>query len=347
MIRFRPRLSHPVAAALLALWLAAAAAPASATRQAAGSQAVIRTTLPPPRELAGMAGDINGNIVLFGGHDPAMGCCGAYGDTWTWNGSAWTEQFPTTSPSRRYCFGIAYDAARGQVVLFGGYPPVGRDLLADTWTWDGTDWTEQHPTNNPPGSGCPGMSYDSARHQVVLSVPEDNPRTNQTWTWDGTDWTQQHPVTAPWAATAPSMAYDGARRRTVLFGGYHSCFDSFCDRKQTFLWDGTNWMLLKQAIHPDARSFGGMAYDATRQKTVLFGGLTCCSTFGDTWTWDGHWTMLSPANSPDPRGGVAMAWDRVRRQIVLFGGYSSGPVMTFGDTWTWSGLDWKCVTGCA
>ena len=34
---------------------------------------------------------------------------------------------------------MAYDAARGKVVLFGGYD--GQTNLADTWEWDGQAWT--------------------------------------------------------------------------------------------------------------------------------------------------------------------------------------------------------------
>ena len=33
--------------------------------------------------------------------------------------------------------GMAYDAAHGQVVLFGGF---NTRALGDTWTWDGAAW---------------------------------------------------------------------------------------------------------------------------------------------------------------------------------------------------------------
>jgi hypothetical protein len=36
---------------------------------------------------------------------------------------------------------MAYDAARGQVVLFGGVGYSG--TLNDTWVWDGTNWVEK------------------------------------------------------------------------------------------------------------------------------------------------------------------------------------------------------------
>ena len=44
---------------------------------------------------------------------------------------------------------MAYDAAAGTVVLFGG----ANFHLFDTWTWNGTTWTEQHPAPaRPPGA---------------------------------------------------------------------------------------------------------------------------------------------------------------------------------------------------
>jgi hypothetical protein len=38
---------------------------------------------------------------------------------------------------------MAYDAASQEVVLFGGYSLHLGDL-GDTWSWNGTNWTELH-----------------------------------------------------------------------------------------------------------------------------------------------------------------------------------------------------------
>ena len=68
-----------------------------------------------------------GQLVLFGGTnneaDPVN-------DTWTWDGSTWTQQSPATSPSARHLASAgAYDPDAGQLVLFGGY---GRRLSSTT-----------------------------------------------------------------------------------------------------------------------------------------------------------------------------------------------------------------------
>ena len=56
----------------------------------------------------------------------------------------WTQQAPPVHPSARVAQAMAYDAATGTVVLFGGFiGGVGRCECdrGDTWTWDGTTWT--------------------------------------------------------------------------------------------------------------------------------------------------------------------------------------------------------------
>src|SRR5438445_202414 len=45
-------------------------------------------------------------------------------------------------PSPRSGMGMAYDAADHQVVLFGGLNYPADSDLGDTWTWDGTQWTQ-------------------------------------------------------------------------------------------------------------------------------------------------------------------------------------------------------------
>jgi hypothetical protein len=79
---------------------------------------------------------------------------------------------------------LTYDAARGKVVLFSGSGDPG--LLDDTWTWDGTTWTEEHPPRSPLARYGLAMAYDAARSNVVMFG--GSPYVSDTWTWDGTDW---------------------------------------------------------------------------------------------------------------------------------------------------------------
>jgi hypothetical protein len=61
----------------------------------------------------------------------------------------WAKETPADHPSPRIATSMAYDAANGTVVLFGGYTSRGSDV-AGTWTWDGTTWTRQTPAASPP-----------------------------------------------------------------------------------------------------------------------------------------------------------------------------------------------------
>jgi hypothetical protein len=97
---------------------------------------------------------------------------------------------------------------------------------------------------------------------------------------------------------------------------------------------------LNPANHPEARYNHAMAYDAARDRIVLFGGYGAVR-YGDTWVFDGtDWTKLSPASSPTPRNGHAMTYDSGREVVVLFGGY---PGWT-DDTWEWDGTTWTQST---
>ena len=79
----------------------------------------------------------------------------------------WTKQAPATHPSARDSAAMAYDAATGTMVLFGGETGEGR-LFGDTWTWDGTTWTQQHPATSPSPRAGAQMAYDAATGTVVL-----------------------------------------------------------------------------------------------------------------------------------------------------------------------------------
>ena len=103
-------------------------------------------------------------VHLFGGYNGIS----FLQDTWTWNGSTWTEHAPDTSPRGRRSAGLAYDRARKEILLFGGWD--GFEFFADTWTWDGSAWTEDDAmTPSPSGRRDVGMA-DASRKEVLLSA---------------------------------------------------------------------------------------------------------------------------------------------------------------------------------
>jgi hypothetical protein len=69
-----------------------------------------------------------GTVVLFGGRNGGH----FFTDTWTWNGSTWTQQAPATSPTPRLDPTMAYDAGTSNMVLFGGLGTTASPFLRDT-----------------------------------------------------------------------------------------------------------------------------------------------------------------------------------------------------------------------
>ena len=112
----------------------------------------------------------------------------------------------------------------------------------------------------------------------------------------------------------------------------------------TWEYDGTTWTRVA-TDGPPGRAHFGMAYDATSQRVIIFGGLTRTTAksyraANDTWAWDGKtWQQLSNSG-PSPRTHIRMAFDRRTKKIVVFGGQANGPTASLGDTWTWDGQRW-------
>jgi hypothetical protein len=87
-----------------------------------------------------------------------------------------------------------------------------------------------------------------------------------------------------------------------------------------------------------------MAYDSTRERVVLFGGLSSVNGpfLGDTWEWDGSfWTQMDDIG-PSPRENHAMVYDSARQVTLLFAGQTLDGLQ--GDTWQWNGQDWTQVS---
>jgi Galactose oxidase, central domain len=98
---------------------------------------------PPALCLPSLAGDISrSQLVLFGGN-PGTGAAAA-AQTWTYDGTAWKKLTPAQSPPVRDDAPMVFDPDKHRIVLFGGQGLAEGQggLLNDTWTWDGTSWTE-------------------------------------------------------------------------------------------------------------------------------------------------------------------------------------------------------------
>lgn len=166
---------------------------------------------PSARAAASMVYDAaTQEILLFGGVNcltDSSDSCTDLGDTWTWDGQAWTQQNASPAPSPRTGASMAFDLAHEQVVLFGGIACEAESCtyFDDTWTWDGQTWALQRPPASPSGRTAAALTYDAGSQRIVLVGGRDCPDPpggdpchvlDDAWLWDGSAWTSIVPALA-------------------------------------------------------------------------------------------------------------------------------------------------------
>lgn len=143
---------------------------------------------PVGRSRLAMAYDpIRGVTVLFGGR---LADGQAVGDTWEWDGAAWT-QVGDNEVLARSRHAMVYDSDRGVMVVFGG---MKGPQLKDTLEWDGIEW-KQVATSGPPRRMYHSMAYDSAHKTIVLFGGWDGAPLADTWEYRCPQETPQQEVT--------------------------------------------------------------------------------------------------------------------------------------------------------
>lgn len=213
-------------------------------------------------------------------------------ETWEWDGRAWTH-FTVPGPGFREGAVMAYDEAREQMVLFGGGNEA-FEMLGDTWTWDGNRWS-QASTSGPSPRFPSAIAYDPARQKVLLFSghfvsANEYIVYDDFWEWDGAAWKE---IVAdgerPSARNIAQMVYHPWSGEVLLLGGGEGEFLG-----DMWSWDGSAWRRILERGAP-ARSGPGLAYDPSRDKLVLFGGVERPGgqAVSDTWEWDGQeWTCV-------------------------------------------------------
>ncbi len=291
------------------------------------------TALPPsgaPRVGAGAAFDVaNGRVLVFGG--ASDGTQGSAESTMSaWDGTAWSTVSIAAPPSARTQMGIAYDIARRELVVFGGYLT---NFVHDNNTLAlGTAWRSA-PLPVQPSSTELSAAWDPERNSaLVVGSFEQSETTMQTYRWDG-GFTPLS--TGPTKRLATLLVRD--KDELVLAGGR---LPGMTGAQDTWTWDGT-WTP-RATGGPLPRTDAALAPDAS--GLVLFGGRVV-STLADTWRWSNHaWTMLPVATSPPARSAHAMTYDPIRGRTVLHGGRESGALLGLDDTWEWDGTTWTQIT---
>jgi len=336
--------------------LTATAAPAPTV--AAGSSTspvwtkLTRSTSPSVRDASLSAFDpATGQVVLYGGAGGFVaGTPAPDNNTWTFDGASWIKHVTLVTPGQQdYGKGsrLAYDPASKQLVLLGDD--------GGTWTWNGSQWTTQHPAQSPTLSGC--MATDTAVGELVLyGLHAVGTNTGpvlswQTWTWRNGNWVQlATPDVSPQREDAQtcSMTYDVAHQNLVLVTASWDAGEgsnaSQGQAGQTWTFDGTTWTQKETLTNTTGGvDFSTMTYDPAYGQVMTYGGFNIShgnAVLTNPWSWNGStWQQVALSPAPDARVLAASAYDAATGQLVLFGG--AGPTTALGepdlgDTWVLS-----------
>ena len=293
---------------------------------------------------------------------------------------------PPIRPSARVDAAMAYDPAGGDVILFGGLVigSEGLTTLSDTWSWDGSQWTELHPTVSPPGLSGALLAYDPSTERLVLTGGDTArpggplEETDSTWTWDGSTWASQPAGTLPAADLPSALGTDSATGQLILVTSQPGC-----ESTATWRWSGATWALLHPAASPPPAAVDSLAYDPRSESLDLVtapqdcdGGTEAGSASPPVWSWNGSSWNAGPASggsvppsswelttsgdgallvtatgtylwkgggwselsSSPVAGNSSVAYDASDDQVVLFGGIcASCGADAVPYTWTWDG----------
>ncbi len=184
----------------------------------------VATDGPSPRSAATMTYDSQrGRIVLFGGLAGAMGSR-LYNDLWEWDGTRWRriiENGQAGSPPARALHAMAYDEARGRIVLAGGFSTENGSPrpFNDTWEFDGSAW-HQIDIAGPGARDHLAMVYAPDRHGVIMQggARPDIGLMGDTWCYDGTSWTKVLAEGPP--RGRHRLVYDDRTKAVLLYGGW-------------------------------------------------------------------------------------------------------------------------------
>lgn len=251
----------------------------------------------------------------------------------------WTGLSPSTVPSARMLFGMAWNGQN--VMMFGGctyqdsaYYVQFTDL---TYTWNGNDWVAYSGTEPDRRYGSP-LVYDGTG-ALMFSGRANNGASfyydTATWRFSGGTWNELSTTGSPTPRRNHSLAYDSVRDRVIMFGGENGS-NLFGD-----IWefDGTTWTEIT-ASGPEPRYFSNFSFV---DSAVLFGGIGNSGVCpNETWLWNGTaWSSASPSSPPSQRYCAAFANNLESSYAIYFGGRN---MTTFlAETYKWDGSEWSQI----
>ena len=250
----------------------------------------------------------------------------------SFDGARWSVRTANLPPARVQP-SLAYDPARGAVVLYGGLVPgsgigVPRD---DTWELRGSQWTQVATANAPPPRYGAALGFDPQSRQLVLCGGGDAQNVfGDTWTLANGSWGQL-PVTGPVPRRNAAFALDPQRQRLVLYGGLDHVLVQAAALGDAHEWNGGAWVPTAAPAAP-----------LTSPSLLRDGNdLLLCGRAGDqlqVWRRVGTtWTQAYAHQDLPGEFYPAFAFDDTRGELVRFGGQELYGSNFHDDTWRWRG----------
>ncbi len=308
------------------------------------------STAPPPRYDAMSTFDAaDGYALVFGGRSASL----VWNDTWSFSNGSWTDRSPflatsSDNPSARYGASMAYDAATGFVVLFGGRNLTalcGNATSGDTWLYRDGVWTSVNIAGPSPRAYS-SLVYDPRLGETLLFGGRAGAADfNDTWEFNGVAWTNvTGTVGAPPSARYDSgVAYDYSDSEVILFGGYSLTGGFLHD---TWAFGPQGWSLLSPQTSPGPRADPALSFDPITGSLLLYGGVTPSGTrWGDLWRFSaGDWTRTNSsenstlaARSGEVLVAVAEAANAPGSLLLLFGGSLNNSRIS-NETWVYGAV---------
>ena len=169
---------------------------------------------------------ITQTVLLFGTRSTTEATTDMKAQTWSWNGSDWSQLSTSSGPLVPAT--MVSDGKRILMLASGFY--LGGRYVTQTWAWDGATWGVLSPKVNLTQLGLASGAYDPERGQLVVL-------NGDTWTWDGGSWSRQHPALQP--QSVGYMVYMASQHEVISWGDR-----SNRDFSDMYAWNGVNWKLI-------------------------------------------------------------------------------------------------------
>jgi hypothetical protein len=254
-------------------------------------------------------------------------------------------------PPARSGAAMAFDAANGSVVLFGGQSRS--RSLDDTWTWDGTGWTQAHPATSPPPLDNAQMTYDPVSRDVLLVGLRHFAGSTGPIACSGDSGSVSSGSSGVTTPVVPPVQPLPAIAPTPRAAGKvtPACNTSISPSAVTWLWNGSDWSKASGSTPFVFFGSGALATDPVSHRVVLLelgpfpepmmgaaepaiacpvqrgtpaAQPSCPLPFRVTpgWTWNGRaWTAMASSVNTSSFGwfGSSIVDDAVTGKLASFG----------------------------